>query len=313
MKKKIVNVGSMIIDFACYAPSLPVAGETSLGDRSKLGPGGKGSNQGTASHRAGGDVRMVGKIGRDALSAILIDHYNREGMSLAHVSRSEKADTGVALIEIDTKNAQNRIIVVKGANDDLTAHDVAAAESDFAYAGVVMTQLEISLESILECKRLAQKHGRIFLMNPAPFQQIPDGLFAGIDYLTPNETETEFFTGIAVTDELSAKKAAAELIRQGVKNVVLTLGSTGVFYYDGETSLLVPPPKVTPLDTTGAGDALNGGLAVALAEEMPIDTALKFANSVAALSVTRPGSSPAMPQRAEALALMKEFYGVCCE
>lgn len=310
MKRKIVNVGSFIIDFACYAPSLPVAGETTLGDRSKLGPGGKGSNQGTASHRAGGDVRMVGKIGNDALSTIITDHYNNEGMSLAHVTRSETADTGVALIEIDTKSAQNRIIVVKGANDDLTVADVRAAENDFADAGIVMTQLETSLESILECKRLALQHGRTFLMNPAPFQSIPDGLFDGIDYLTPNETETEFFTGVPVTDQKSAKKAAAELLKQGVKKVVLTLGEMGVFYYDGEDELLVPPPKVTAVDTTGAGDALNGGLAVALAEEMPIDTALKFANAVAALSVTKPGSSPSMPSRAEALKTMREFYGI---
>ena len=310
MKRKIVNVGSMIIDFACYAPSLPVAGETTLGDSSKLGPGGKGSNQGTASHRAGGDVRMVGKIGNDALATIITEHYIREGMSLAHVTRSEKSDTGVALIEIDTKTAQNRIIVVKGANADLSAADVREAEADFADAGVCMTQLETSLESILECKNLAKKHGRIFLMNPAPFQAIPDGLFDGIDYLTPNETETEFFTGVPVTNQESAKKAAEKLLTFGVKNVVLTLGENGVYYYNGQEELMIPPPKVTPVDTTGAGDAFNGGLAVALTEEFPIDVALKFANCVGALSVTKPGSSPSMPTRTEVEALLTQCYGI---
>lgn len=310
MKRKIVNVGSMIIDFACYAPSLPVAGETTLGDSSKLGPGGKGSNQGTASHRAGGDVRMVGKIGNDALAAIITEHYTREGMSLAHISRSETTNTGVALIEIDTKSAQNRIIVVKGANAKLTAADVQKAEADFVDALVCMTQLETSLESILECKTLAIKHQRTFLMNPAPFQTIPDGLFDGIDYLTPNETETEFFTGVPVTNQESAKNAAEKLLTLGVKNVVLTLGDKGVYYYNGKDELMIPPPTVTPVDTTGAGDAFNGGLAVALTEQLPIDVALKFANCVGALSVTKPGSSPSMPMRAEVETMLADFYGI---
>lgn len=308
--KKIINVGSFIIDFACFANSLPVAGETTLGARSKLGAGGKGSNQATASHRSGGDVRMIGKIGTDFLAKIITDHYTREGMNQEYIKVSEKADTGVALIEIDNSCGQNRIIVVKGANDDLTAQDVQSAEKDFQDCEVVMTQLETSLASILECKRLAQKHHRLFLMNPAPFQDIPTGLFDGIDYLTPNETETEFFTGVPVTDKGSARVASEKLLAMGVKKVVLTLGENGVYYFDGQEELMVPPPKVAAIDTTGAGDALNGGLAVALAEQMPIETVLQFANCVGALSVTRAGSSPSMPQREETEKILKEFYGV---
>ncbi|MDO4586760.1 MAG: ribokinase [Planctomycetia bacterium] len=308
--KKIINVGSFIIDFACYANSLPIAGETTLGLRSKLGAGGKGSNQATASHRSGGDVRMIGKIGTDSLAKIITDHYEQEGMSQEYIKISQTNDTGVALIEIDTKSGQNRIIVVKGANADLTIEDVQSAEKDFQDCEIVMTQLETSAESILECKKLAQKYHRTFLMNPAPFQDIPQGLFDGIDYLTPNETETEFFTGIPVNDQSSARKASEKLLSMGVKKVVLTLGEHGVYYFDGSMELLVPPPKVTAVDTTGAGDALNGGLAVALAEQMPIEVALKFANCVGALSVTKAGSSPAMPFRSETEKLLYDFYQV---
>ena len=229
---KIMVVGSLIVDVAAYTPHFPVVGETALGTKLKFGPGGKGNNQATAASRAGGEVFMVSKTGKDFLQKIMLDHYEGEKMSTKYIYEDESVGTGSALIEIDD-NGDNRIVVIKDANDKLTAAEVDNAEEDFKDSDVLIMQLETSEESILEGKKLAQKYGVPIILNPAPFQAIPDGLFDGIDYLTPNETEAEFFTGIPVVDENDAEKAAQKLHAMGVKNVIITLGKRGV-YYSGE-------------------------------------------------------------------------------
>ena len=307
---KIVGVGSLIVDIAAFTDHFPVAGETALGKTLRFGPGGKGSNQMTAAHRAGAEAVIIGRVGQDRLGELMLAHYRSEGMTAKYIKLSAENETGSALIEVETGSGQNRIIIVKGACAEITADDVREAESEFASCDLVVTQLETSIGSIMECRRLAEKHRKPFLLNPAPFQEVPPELFSGTDWVTPNETEAEFFTGIPVRDRDGAAAAASALLKRGVKHAVITLGKNGVFYSDGSREILLPGVKVDAVDTTGAGDAFNGALAAALTEKMEIETALKFANCAGALSTTRHGTAPAMPTRAEILRCLKENYGI---
>lgn len=304
----IVGPGSLIVDVTAFANHLPEDGETTLGNSIKFGPGGKGSNQMTAANRAGAKAIIISRRAEDFLGSIIKDHYDSEKMCQDYIKIDNSAETGAALIEVCQTTAENRIIVVKGACDNVSAEDVRTAEAEFAKCDVVLAQLETNIESVIECKRLALKYNKIFILNPAPFQEVPDGLFDGVDYVTPNETEAEFFTGIPITDIESAKKGAKALCDMGVKNVIITLGVQGAFYSGNGKEILVPGIKVDAIDTTGAGDAFNGGFATAISENADIEKALQFANCTGALSVTKMGSSPAMPKREEILALMKKTY-----
>ncbi len=305
---KVVGPGSLIVDVTGFAPHLPVEGETTKGSTLRFGPGGKGSNQMTAAHRAGSLVKIIGRRGDDVLGQILKKHYATEGMSEEYVTVDPNGETGSALIEIDEQSAQNRIIVIFASNELVTGENVRAAEQEFADCDAVLTQFETSFDSILATKELAKKYGKPFILNPAPFIDVPREFFDGIDYITPNETETEQFTGVKVDSIDGCRAAAAKFFEMGVKNVVITLGVRGVYYTNGTTELTVPAIKVKAVETTGAGDAFNGGFATAIAEGMPIDVALKFATCTSAISVTRLGSSPSMPYRSEILELMKKEF-----
>ena len=308
---KIIGAGSLIIDLTGYAPHLPVDGETSLGSSIKIGPGGKGGNQINAASRAGVEAIIISAMGNDFLSGVIKDHYKKEGLSTEYIRIIDGAETGSAIIEVNEETAQNRIIVVKGANDLITEEDVLKAEKDFMDCDAVLTQLETSMESIICCKKLAKKYNKPFILNPAPFQNLPEGIVdADVDYITPNETEAEFFTGVHIENPEDAKKAAEILLAEGIKNVIITLGKQGVFFTDGKKNIKLDAIKVDAVDTTGAGDAFNGGFAAAIAMGLDIETALKFANCTGALSVTKFGTSPAMPKREEILALLKKEYGV---
>ena len=307
---KIVGPGSLIVDVTGFAPHLPVAGETTKGSTLRFGPGGKGSNQLTAAHRAGSIVKIIGRRGDDVLGQILKKHYETEGMSEEHVVVDPKGETGSALIEIDESDAQNRIIVIFAANELVAAENVRAAEKDFADCDAVLTQFETTIEAVFATKEMAKKYGKPFILNPAPFIDVPKELFDGVYYVTPNETEAEQFTGVKVDTLEDCRKAAAKFFEMGVKNVIITLGVRGAYYTDGKTEITVPAVKVKALETTGAGDAFNGGLATAIAEGLPIETALKFATCTSAISVTRLGSSPSMPYRHEILALLEKEFGV---
>ena len=307
---KIVGPGSLIVDVTGFAPHLPVAGETTKGSTLRFGPGGKGSNQLTAAHRAGSEVKIIGRRGDDVLGAILKKHYETEGMSEEHVEVDPKGETGSALIEIDESDAQNRIIVIFAANEQVGAENVYAAEKDFADCDAVLTQFETTAEAVMATKELAKKYSKPFILNPAPYIDVPQELFDGVDYVTPNETEAEQLTGVKVEDIDGCRRAAEKLLEMGVKNVIITLGVRGAFYTDGKREITVPAIKVKAVETTGAGDAFNGGLATAIAEGLPVETALKFATCTSAISVTRLGSSPSMPYRYEILALLEKEFGI---
>ena len=307
---KIIGPGSLIVDVTGFAPHLPVAGETVKGSTLRLGPGGKGSNQMTAARRAGSAVKIISCRGNDALGQILKEHYKKEGMTEQYVTVLDGAETASALIEIDEATAQNRIIVIFAANETVGREQVMAAEADFADCDAVLTQFETTVEAVFATKELAQKYQKPFILNPAPYINVPTSIFEGVDFITPNETETEQFTGIAVNTIEDCRAAAQKFIDMGVKNVIITLGVRGAFYSNGKDEVFVPSIKVKAVETTGAGDAFNGGLATAIAEGMPIQKALQFATCTSAISVTRFGSSPSMPYRSEILEMMKKEFGV---
>ncbi|MBE7067408.1 MAG: ribokinase [Ruminococcaceae bacterium] len=307
---KVIGPGSLIVDVTGFAPHLPIEGETVKGTTLRFGPGGKGSNQMTAAHRAGSEVKIIGRRGNDVLGQILKKHYETEGMSEEYIEVNDNDETGSALIEIDEATAQNRIVVIFAANEKVGRTEVYAAEKDFIDCDAVLTQHENTVDAIIASKELANKYGKPFILNPAPYINLPKGIFEGIDYVTPNESEAEQFTGIKVNTIEDCHKAAAKFFEMGVKNVIITLGVRGAFYSNGTESVLIPSIKVKAVETTGAGDAFNGGLATAIAEKMPIDIALKFATCTAAISVTRLGSSPSMPYREEILALMEKEFGI---
>ncbi len=306
---KIIGPGSLIVDVTGFAPHLPVAGETTKGSTLRFGPGGKGSNQMTAAHRAGAEVKIIGRRGNDVLGQILKTHYETEGMSEEYVEVVGGDESGSALIEIDEGSAQNRIIVILAANERVGRESVLRAEADFADCDAVLTQFETTPEAVFAAKELAQKYNKPFILNPAPYIEIDKSVFDGVDYVTPNETEVEQMTGCPVNSVEECRVAAARLIEMGAKNVIITLGIRGAFWTDGKNETLVPSIPVKAVETTGAGDAFNGGLATAIAEGRDIETALKFATCTAAISVTRLGSSPSMPQREEIVAFMKEKFG----
>lgn len=305
---KIIGPGSLIVDVTGFAPRLPGAGETVKGTTLRFGPGGKGSNQMTAAHRAGAEAVIIGRRGDDFLGSLVARHYCDEGMRTDYITVTGE-ETGSALIEIDERDAQNRIVVILGANERVSGDDVLAAERDFADADAVLTQFETTLDAVAAAKALAQRYGKPFILNPAPYVPAPAALFDGVDYLTPNETEAEALTGVKVETIDDCRAAAERLFAMGVRNVIITLGVRGAYFSDGTREIVVPSVHVQAVETTGAGDAFNGGLATAIAEGMPIARALQFATCTAAISVTRLGSGPSMPRRSEIDALMAQAFG----
>lgn len=306
---KVVVLGSVNSDIVTYASRFPVDGETVFAKSVEFGPGGKGNNQATAAVRAGADVCFISKVGGDMLSNVVIDHLKNEGLSAEYVFVSRQEQTGCAVIQVQD-GGENRIMVIQGANGDLRRDEVAMAEHEIESCDVFLLQMEISMEAIIEGLRLAKEHEKVIILNPASVQPIPDGLFDGITYLTPNETEAEYYTGIPVNNLEDAERAAKSLMQMGAQHIIITLGRQGAFYCDDERKFLVPSTEMEAVDTVGAGDAFNGALAVALSENMEIENAIRFANCAAGLSVTKKGAAPAMPHREEVLALLEEKYGI---
>ena len=310
-KIKIVIPGSSNADLTGFASHLPAAGETVMGSRLHIGIGGKGCNQMTAASRAGADAWFITRVGRDVFGEMLRRHFAAEGFHDRYIQEDETAETGCALIEIDERDAQNRILVIPGVNRHICVEDVQAAQADFADADAVLTQLEIDLSAVEEAKRQAQAAGKPFLLNPAPWRVLPDALLRGIDWFTPNETEAGDCTGIPVAngDDESVRRAAQVLLDKGIRNVVITLGHRGAYWTDGTHETWVPGIRVRAVETTGAGDTFNGALAVAVAEGRDPEWALRFANAAAALSVTQLGAAVSAPTRDEILNMMSRECG----
>lgn len=292
---KIVVVGSFVVDLMSRAPHLPKPGETVLGGPFKMGPGGKGGNQATASARCGSEVTFLTKLGDDVFGKEALAHFTSEKVNTKYIKVDENETTGAALIAVDDQS-ENSIVVALGACGKITAADVLEAEAEIQAADVVLLQLETSIEAIVTTVAVAAKHQIPVILNPAPFQEFPREILQNVQYITPNETEAYELSGIDVIDEKSALIAAKKIHDMGVDTVIITLGSKGAFLYEGgDAGELVSGFNVDAVDTTGAGDAFNGGFAHAISNGSSIEDAMVFANSVAALSVTKIGTAPAMP------------------
>ena len=310
MGKPIVVFGSFVVDLTSRSKGLPVPGQTILGSWFKYGPGGKGSNQAVAAHRAGADVTLVTKLGPDVFADVALDFYRAEGMRTDYILRDERNATGVALILVDEESAQNEIVVVPGACQNITPEDVERCRGLIEGASIVLFQHEINADAQRAAIEIAHAAGARIVLNPAPAMPVPDDLLAKIDIVTPNETEAQALTGVAVTCEAEAARAARVFLDKGVRNVIITMGALGVYATDGVRGEMLPRLEVDAIDTTGAGDAFNGGFVTALAEGRDLFQAARFGNATGALSVTKLGTAPAMPARAEIDAMVKQNYGM---
>ncbi len=301
----ITVMGSFVADLAFRTGKLPAWGETYMGSSFRLGPGGKGSNQAVAAARAGGKVRFIGKVGADAFGELARSIYREERIDAQYLLTSTNP-TGAAAIILDEQTGENAIIVVPGACLDLAPAEIAGMQTAIASSAVFITQLELALPTV-ECGlKLAYEAGVTTVLNPAPGSKLPERIFPCCDYVTPNESETEALTGIRVRSAADAERAADAFLALGVRNAVITLGAQGVFVKNSSTCRHISAFNAGPVvETTGAGDAFNGGFAVALAEGADLVDAARFGCAVAGLSVTRPGTAPSMPHRNEIDSLLQ--------
>jgi len=294
----IVVVGSANVDLTTFNDVFPQPGETIFGKKFDLGFGGKGANQAVAARLCGASVGMVGKVGSDLFGPATIKNFESQGIDATHVLIAEGVSSGVAPIFVEP-NGQNRIIVVKGANDTLSPEDVDAAAPLLREADTIILQFEIPLRTVYHTVKFGRANGIRCIVNPAPAQPVDFKALAAADYFIPNESEAEAITGMPVQSVDEAKKCAEFLLRQGVRRVVITLGERGSLAAGPERIALIPAFKVQALDTTGAGDAFIGSFAVFLSEGFPEEEALPRANLYAALSTTRVGTQKSFCARAD--------------
>jgi ribokinase len=296
-RSRIAVVGSANVDLTTFSDRFPRAGETIFGDHFDLGWGGKGANQAVAARLCGAEVAMVARVGEDLFGPATIRNFESQGIDASHVRIVSGASSGVAPIFVES-SGQNRIIVVKGANDRLMPADVDEARAVLETADCIVLQFEIPLETVYYTVRFARQRGIRCIVNPAPGQAVDVAALAGVDYLVPNETEAETITGMPVRSVEDARACAAHLVGQGLRRVIITLGENGALLaHDGGVELIAPY-RVAAKDTTGAGDAFVGSFAVFLGEGSPEREAIARANLYAALSTTSVGTQKSFVTRA---------------
>jgi ribokinase len=303
-KSGVSILGIYAADLAFTASRQPVMGETILGSKFAMGPGGKGSNQSVAAARAGAKVTFISRLGKDAFGDQALAMYAKEGIATL-VPQDPAHSTGAAYIFLEEGTGSNAIIVVPGAAGVISNSDVDAAKAAITSSAVFMTQLETPASVSTYALGLAKAAGVTTIFNPAPATKLDDSIWKICDYVTPNETEAEILTGIKVKDVDSAREAAKALLAKGAGTALITLGGQGALLHSKTESRHIPIFKAGKvLETTGAGDAFNGGFAAALSKgASPVDAAL-FGSATAGISVTRPGTAPSMPQEAEIRALL---------
>jgi ribokinase len=298
----IVVVGSLNMDLVTTTQRRPAPGETLIGDSFAMFVGGKGLNQAIAAARQQTNVTMVGRVGGDDFGTRLRETLQREGINDQYVLTDESVSSGIATIVIDG-DGDNNIIVVSGANGQLSPADIEAATPAIQSADLLMLQLEVPLESVLRAAQIARAAGVRVMLNPAPARELPDDLLKLVDIITPNETETALLTGIQIDNDQAADQAADALLDRGAAAAVLTLGARGALLADAQQHLRIPGYQVKVVDTTAAGDAFCAGLVAELGRGASLSDAIRHANATGALATTKLGAEPAMPQLNDVLAL----------
>ena len=288
-------LGIFVADISFSGPKIPSVGETILGNKYNVGPGGKGCNQAIVIARLGGKVNFISKIGKDSYGELALNTLKKNNINIENIIQDEKLQTGVAGILVDKNSGKNAINVIVGAPSSLKVSEIEKQINLIKSSKIFLTQLEVPKDVTLHCLKIAKENGCITILNPAPASEITKEFFNNIDYFTPNETEAEFYTGIKITNEKEAKQASDKLINLGIKKVIITLGEKGLFYNDGRKQIYLKANPVKAIDTTGAGDAFNGGLAFGLSKEKSIRECLELANKVAGISTTKLGAGDAMP------------------
>ena len=295
----IVVVGSIIYDFRISADRLPRPGETVTGYGFGTSTGGKGANQAIAAVRLGAAVHLLGRVGADTYGDRVLEQFDQDGLKREYVLRDGSAPTATCLIHVD-KHGENDIIISEGANANVSRADVEAARPILEKADVLLLQNEVPLLVSQYAIEIAGAAGATIIYNPAPAQLLPDETMSRIDFFTPNETEAQFYTGISIEgDRMRAGQAAGILLGKGVRHVIITLGECGCLYASQTERKLFPAFPITPVDSTAAGDAFNGGLAVMIGESRPIHEAIRFANAAGAVCAMRPGAQTAIGSRRE--------------
>lgn len=293
---KIIVIGSSNTDMVIQSDRLPAPGETVLGGTFFMNPGGKGANQAVAAARLGGETYFIAKVGKDVFGESALQQFALEGIHGQYICQDDKQPSGIALINVDA-HGENCITVASGANAHLMPPDIEVANSLFQQGNWLLLQLEIPLETVIFSLEKAHHAGLSVVLNPAPACALPESIYAHIDIISPNETETEFLTGIRPVDEASLSLACDYFLSRGVKSVVITRGAKGAYWKTHEASGHVPAQQVVAVDSTAAGDCFNGALVVALSEGMAFQQAIAFACKAAALSVTQLGAQSSMPRR----------------
>jgi len=301
----IAVFGSVNMDLTTYVPRLPQPGETLLGHSFLTVPGGKGANQAVAAARLGADVRLIGRVGQDGFGQQHLSSMQQEGVNIEGVYRDGQHSTGLAVISVDDAG-ENCIIVISGANMAIDETDIGRCEVALEGAKLLLLQLEIPLEANLAAARAARRHGVLVMLDPSPARELPGELFPLLDVITPNEIEAETLLHRPIANEADAMLALSQLRKKGVASVIIKMGAHGAVYETEAGRGHVPAFPVRAVDTVAAGDAFNGGLAIALLEGCAFPEAVRWGAAAGALAVTRAGAMPSLPARAAVMHLLQE-------
>jgi ribokinase len=299
---RVLVLGGINMGLITKTSRMPRPGETFRGERFYSSSGGKGATQAVAAARLGAEVKMVGRVGADLFGPALIEALQNDGIDVSDIAVDAEHASGVGVIVLD-ESGQNRVLATYGANLQCGDEQLAAVEQNLSSADMLVLQMEIPFALSIRAARAARARGVRVILDPAPAAEIPLDVYPDLDIIAPNQTEAEFHTGIAVNDVATAERAATALLARGVAVAIVKMGELGVYFSTAEESGFVPPFAVEVVDTTSAGDAFHGALAVALAEGKSLPEAVEFGAAAGALAVTRPGVQASMPGRAEVEAL----------
>lgn len=295
---KLVVLGSVNADHVLQVPTFPRPGETLHGRNYQVIPGGKGANQAVAAARLKADIGFIACVGDDAFGIESCERFKLDGMDIRGVKVQADCPTGIAMIQVSDRG-ENSICLSAEANDRLTAEAIEDDLPSIRVASYLLMQLETPIDGIIKAAQVAKQAKTNVVLNPAPARELPSSLLSCVDVITPNETEAQVLTGITVTDDASAQQAATVLHQQGIEIVIITLGAKGVWLSENGRGQLIPGFRVSATDTTAAGDTFNGAFVTGLLENMPLESAIKFAHAAAAISVTRFGAQTSIPTRQE--------------